>query len=304
MVDIIIIGAGASGMTAALYALRNGKSVLVLEADNFGGQIAYSPRVENFPSIKEISGSVFADNLLEQILALGAQVELERVLNIEKTSSGFTVTTEYGKHDCKAAVIAAGVKHKHIGIAGEEELIGKGVSYCAVCDGAFYNGEEVALVGDGNTALQYSLLLSNYCKKVTVCTLFDKFFGDLTLVNALRKRENVNIIHDVCLKEFIADGELKACRFDGMKGNPGFVLPVKAVFIAIGQYPDNKIFSSLVNLDKDGYIIADETCQTSTPGIFAAGDCRTKKIRQLTTACADGAVAAVAACAYIDSKSF
>jgi len=301
MVDIIVIGAGASGMTAALYALRSGKSVLVLEADNFGGQIAFSPRVENFPSIKEISGSVFADNLLEQILALGAQVELERVLNVQKTQNGFTVNTEYGKHDCKAVIIAAGVKHKHIGIAGEEELVGKGVSYCAVCDGAFYNGEEVALVGDGNTALQYSLLLSNYCKKVTVCTLFDKFFGDLALVNALRARKNVEIIHDVCLKEFVAEDELKCLRFGGMKGNPGFDLNVKAVFIAIGQYPDNKVFADLVNLDKDGFIIADETCVTSVPGVFAAGDCRTKKIRQLTTACADGAVAGVGACAYIDS---
>lgn len=302
MVDIIVIGAGAAGMTAALYALRSGKSVLVLEADNFGGQIAFSPRVENFPSIKEISGSVFADNLLEQILALGAQVELERVQNVQKSDTGFSVATEYGTHECKAVIIAAGVKHKHIGIAGEEELIGKGVSYCAVCDGAFYNGEEVALVGDGNTALQYSLLLSNYCKKVYVCTLFDKFFGDLVLVNALRKRENVEIIHDVCLKEFVADGELKACKFGGMKGNPGFELPVKAVFIAIGQYPDNKVFANLVNLDKEGYIVADETCLTSAMGVFAAGDCRTKKIRQLTTACADGAVAAVAACAYIDTQ--
>lgn len=303
MTDIIVIGAGASGMTAALYALRSGKSVLVLEAENFGGQISFSPRVENFPSIKQISGNEFAENLFDQITALGAQVELERVLNVQKSADGFTVTTEYGTHCCKSVIIAAGVKHKHIGIRKEEELVGKGVSYCAVCDGAFYAGEEVALIGDGNTALQYSLLLSNYCKKVYVCTLFDKFFGDLALVKALRERPNVEIIHDVCLKEFVEDGELKGLKFACTKtGAPKLSLDIKAAFIAIGQVPDNKVFAELVDLDKDGYIKAGEDCATSAAGVFAAGDCRTKKIRQLTTACSDGAIAAIAACSYIDTK--
>lgn len=303
MNDIIVIGAGAAGMTAALYALRSGKSVLVLESENFGGQISYSPRVENFPSIKQISGSELADNLFEQITALGAQVELEKVLNVQKDNCKFKVTTEYGVHEGKSVIIATGVKHKHIGICGEHELVGKGVSYCAVCDGAFYAGEEVALVGDGNTALQYSLLLSNYCKKVYVCTWFDKFFGDYSLEKALRERKNVEIIPDVCLKEFVAeDGELKGLKFEGRLTKEPLPLNVKSVFIAIGQVPDNKIFENLVKLDKEGYIIATEDCLTSTEGVFAAGDCRTKKIRQLTTACADGAIAAIAACAYLDRE--
>ncbi|HOB64937.1 MAG TPA: FAD-dependent oxidoreductase, partial [Clostridia bacterium] len=215
--DIIVIGGGAAGMTAALYALRSGKSVLLLESDNIGGQIAFSPRVENFPSIKQISGSELADNLMEQITALGAQIELERVQSVQKTDNGFEVVTDFGAHTGGAVIIAAGVKHKHIGIEGELDLVGKGVSYCAVCDGAFYAGEEVALVGDGNTALQYSILLSNYCKKVYVCTWFDKFFGDYALVKCLRERPNVEVIPNVCLKEFVTDGagDLKGLKYVG-----------------------------------------------------------------------------------------
>ncbi|HOK82275.1 MAG: FAD-dependent oxidoreductase [Clostridiales bacterium] len=301
--DIIVIGGGAAGMTAALYALRSGKSVLLLESDNIGGQIAFSPRVENFPSIKQISGSELADNLMEQITALGAQIELERVQSVQKTDNGFEVVTDFGAHTGGAVIIAAGVKHKHIGIEGELDLVGKGVSYCAVCDGAFYAGEEVALVGDGNTALQYSILLSNYCKKVYVCTWFDKFFGDYALVKCLRERPNVEVIPNVCLKEFVTDGagDLKGLKFVGRETGEPLNLDVKAVFIAIGQVPDNKAFANLAKLDKDGYIIAGEDCRTDTPGVFAAGDCRTKKIRQLTTACADGATAAIAACQYLDS---
>lgn len=302
MIDVVIIGAGAAGMTAALYALRSGKSVLVLESDNFGGQISFSPRVENFPSIKQISGSEFSDNLYEQIVALGAQIELERVLNVQKCDDMFRVTTDYGTHEARCVIIAAGVKHKHIGIDKEQDLVGNGLSYCAVCDGAFYAGEEVALIGDGNTALQYSILLSNYCKKVYVCTWFDKFFGDCSLVNTLRARSNVQVIPNVCLKEFITeDDQLTGLRFEGRLNKEPLTIDVKAVFIAIGQVPDNKVVVNLVELDKEGYIIADENCTTATAGVFVAGDCRTKKVRQLTTACADGAAAALAACGYLDS---
>ena len=302
MLDLIIIGAGTAGMTSALYALRSGKKVLLLEKENVGGQIAYSPRVENFPSIKQISGSDFSNNLFEQVIDLGAEFELENVTSISKEDNIFKVTTEYNEYLSKAVVIATGAKHRHINIDGEEELSGNGVSYCAVCDGAFYKGEEVALIGDGNTALQYSILLSNYCKKVYVCTLFDKFFGDYSLVQTLKKKENVEIIHNISLKEFIGKDKLEGLKFEHMITKEPFVLKVPAVFIAIGQVPDNKAFENLVDLDKDGYVIADENLETKTKGLFVAGDCRVKKIRQLTTAVSDGATTAVNAVSYIDKN--
>lgn len=300
MSDIIIIGAGAAGMTAALYALRNGKSVTVLEEETFGGQIANSPRVENFPTIREISGSDLADRLFEQITALGAEVELEKVLGIEKKGKGFLVRTEYAEREAKSVIVAAGVKHKHLRFANEEELTGNGISYCAICDGPFYTGEEVALVGDGNTALQYGILLSGYCPKVYVYTLFDRFFGDEALIKTLLSKKNVVWKPNTALTEYIGTEKLEGFKYkeDGeIKEHR-----IGALFVAIGQVPDNKKFENLVRLDKDGYIDADETCITSCEGVFAAGDCRAKKIRQLTTAAADGAVSALAACAYIDAS--
>lgn len=301
MTDIIIVGAGTAGLTAALYALRNGKSVLILEGENVGGQIANSPRVENFPTVKAISGSELSDKLFEQVTDLGAEFELERVTEIIKHGEGaFTVKTEYASHDAKAVILATGVKHKTVGIDREEELVGKGVSYCAVCDGAFYKGDEVCLIGDANTALQYSILLSNYCKKVYVCTWMDRFFGDKALVDNLMQKSNVEWIKNVNLTAFRGEDELTACVFNNRENDTELVLPVKACFVAIGQIPDNKAFINVVELDKNGYIVANESCTTKTAGVFVAGDCRTKAVRQLTTAAADGAVAALAACKYID----
>ena len=299
MKDVLIIGAGAAGMTAALYCLRNGKSVTILEEETVGGQIASSPRVENFPSVKEISGLDLANNLFEQITDLGADFELEKVLKIEKNGDIFTVTTDYGSHEGRAVIIATGLKHKHLGFENEEKLTGHGISYCAICDGAFYTGQEVALVGDGNTALQYALLLSNYCKKVYVYTLFDKFFGDEALVRALRNRENIEVRPNTSLFSYVGTDTLEGFKYrkDGVE----YTHNINALFVAIGQVPDNKKFANLAELDKDGYFIADETCLTKTPGLFVAGDCRTKKIRQVTTAAADGACAAMGASAYIDT---
>lgn len=301
--DIIVVGAGTAGMTAALYALRNGKSVLVLESESMGGQIAFSPKVENFPSHKSVSGAELADMMYDQISGLGAEIELEKALSVIKNSEGnFTVKTEYGDHDGRAVIIATGVRHRNIGVDGEEELIGKGVSYCATCDGPFFAGEEVALIGDGNTALQYAVMLAGYCKKVTVCTLFDKFFGEARLVSTLRSKENVEVIHNVSLQKFItADGKLSALAFRRTTDETDFVLPTRAVFICVGQIPANEAFADLIELDDKGFIVAEEDCKTGCDGVFAAGDCRTKKVRQLTTAAADGATAAVNACAYIDA---
>ena len=197
MIDIIVIGGGAAGMTAALYALRSGKSVLVLEKENFGGQIANSPRVENFPSIKEISGVDLSSNMFDQITSLGAEFELEDALEIKKVDDHFVVKTDYNEYLAKAVIIASGVHHRKIGVSGEDDLVGKGVSYCAVCDGAFYKDQDVVLIGDANTALQYALLLSNYCKSVHICTLFDHFFGEDILVKRIYERDNIKVTHNL-----------------------------------------------------------------------------------------------------------
>ena len=302
MYDIIIIGAGAAGMTSALYALRNGKKVLVLEGESLGGQIATSPRLENFPSIKEISGEAFADNLYEQIDALGAEVEIVKAVRIEKRAEGdFAVHTEYGQYEGRSVIIAAGVKHKHLKTRhGREDLIGKGVYYCAVCDGPFYKGQEVALVGDANTALQYALLLSGYCKKVYMYTLFDKFFGDANLVKAVRAKENIEVRPDTSVVDFIGEEELKAIEYTDKDGSL-CRQEIPAVFVAIGQVPDNGAFANVADLDEAGYIIADENCKTRTPGVFVAGDCRTKAVRQVSTAVSDGAIAATNASLYLES---
>lgn len=299
MKDIIVIGAGTAGMTAALNALRNGKSVLVLEQETVGGQISYSPRVENFPTIKEISGAELSDRLFEQITYHGAEFELEKVTGVEKTDGIFTVHGEYNDYQAKCVIIASGVKPRQMGIARENELIGKGVSYCALCDGAFYKDEEVALIGDANTALQYALFLTNYCKKVHVCTLFDKFFADAAHVQNLMAKDNVAIYHNLSLKEFLGENELSGLVFENTVDKSEFRLSVKAAFIAIGQVPDNKKFANLVDIDKAGYIIASDDCRTRTEGLFVAGDCRTKAVRQLSTAVADGAVAATNASLYL-----
>ena len=292
--DVIVIGAGAAGMTAALYALRGGKRVLVLEKETFGGQIAFSPKVQNFPSIKEIAGAEFAENLFTQI-------ELETVSSVSKEGEVFTVTTDYRSYTSLAVVIAAGVKHRHLGIEKEKDFLGNGVYYCALCDGALYAGREVTLVGDGNTALQYVLMLSDICSKVTVVTMFDRFFGEPALEKALRARANVDIIPDYIAEDFVGDNEFEGVVFKETKGDKRFTLRTPALFVAIGQVPDNAVFANLADLDKQGFIIANEDTKTRTEGLYAAGDCRTKEVRQLTTAVADGACAATQAMNLINA---
>ncbi len=303
MYDIIVIGAGAAGMTSALYALRNSKTVLVIEGDSMGGQVAMSPRIENYPSIKEISGESFADNLFDQITALGAEVEFDKVTGVEKLEDKtFKVTTEYGEFFSKAVILATGVKHKHLRTkSNRDDLVGKGVYYCAICDGPFYKDREVIVIGDANTALQYSLLLSNYCKKVYIYTLFDKFFGDKAHVKALLAKNNVEWRPQTSVIDFIGEKELKAIEYKDKDGNV-LTHEIPAVFIAIGQVPDNKAFTNIVDLDNMGYIIADESCKTKTEGVFVAGDCRTKAIRQVATAVGDGAIAATNACLYLEAQ--
>ena len=303
--DIIIVGSGVAGMSAALYSLRAGKKVTLLENESIGGQIASSPKVENFPTIQEISGLELSDRLYNQIDALGVNFEFENVLNVEEiyddNKKVFKVTGEYNTYYAKAVIIASGVKPRAIGVEGEEFLIGKGVSYCAVCDGAFYKDQDVCLIGDANTALQYAILLSNYCKKVYVNTLFDKFFGETKLVDVLKSRENVEIRHNLSLKKFIYKDELEALIFEDTQTKEEKTFNVKACFVAIGQIPHNECFTNVCDLNPQGYIIANEDLEAKVKGVFIAGDCRVKKVRQLTTAINDGTIASINACRYIDS---
>ncbi len=299
MYDIIIIGAGPSGMSAALYALRAGKKVLLLEKENIGGQISTSPRLENYPSIKEISGLDFANNLFDQILSLGVEFELEEVLSIVKENECFKVQTNYNLHLGKSVIIASGVTHRKIGVENEDYYIGKGLSYCAVCDGPFYKDEEVVVIGDANSALQYTLLLTNYCKKVTLCTLFDNFFADNILVERLKDKNNLAIFHNLNLTKISGEKEVEEVTFNNTKTNQNVTFKTKAIFIAIGQIPNNNIFLPLIDLNK-GFIVTNEKMETKTPGLYAAGDCRYKEVKQVVTATNDGAIAATNAIKYLE----
>ena len=299
MHDIIIIGGGPSGMTAALYALRANKTVLILEKENFGGQIANSPKVENYPTIKEISGSDLSDRMSEQILDMGADFELEDAKEIKKVGDIFEVTTNYNTHQAKAIIIANGVKHRTLGLPKEEELIGKGVYYCAVCDGPMYKGKEVYLIGDANTALQYAVLLSGYCTKVHMFCLFDHFFGDPILQDRVRAKENVEVTFNMNLVEYKGENHLEGLVFENTQTHEKHEFKTDNVFVSVGQIPDNEKFSNLVELEK-GFIITDEDMCTKTPGVFACGDTRKKAIKQVVTACNDGAIAAMSAVKYLN----
>ena len=300
MYDIIVIGAGASGLNSALYALRSGKSVLIIEENAVGGQIANSPNVENFPTIKQISGSEFADKFLEQVEAWGGELEYDKVVKVEKQEGVFKVTTEYGYFESKAVIAAVGVKHKHINVSGEREFLGKGVYYCALCDGPFYKDKEVALIGDGNTAMQYAVALSNICSKVHLLTWTDKFFGDKVLDKVVLGRENILHMPNTEVQSFVGDKTLSGVVYKDKESGEIRTLHLTGVFVAIGQEPKNEIYAHLANLNAQGFFVADEAMRTKTEGFFVAGDCREKKIRQLATAISDGAIAAVSACEYID----
>ncbi len=302
MTDIVIIGGGPAGLTAAVYACRAGKTALVLEKAGFGGQITYSHKIENFPSALSVSGTELADKMVDQAISQGAQVELEEAQKIEKNSDGtFTVITDFGKYDCKAVIIATGAKHRTLGVEGEENFIGSGISFCAVCDGAFYANSEVAVIGGGNSALVEATLLAETCKKVTIIQNLAYLTGEKKVADSLTARSNVEVIYSTVVEKFTGNGELEAVVLRNTETDEISEIKPQGVFVAIGLAPDNKAFEDMTSLDNTGYIIANETCTTDTEGIFVAGDCRTKQIRQITTATADGAVAALAACAYIDS---
>ena len=302
MHDIIIVGGGPAGLTAATYALRAGKTVLVIEKNGFGGQIAYSPKVENIPGTIQISGTQFAEQLIEQALNLGADVELETVTKVEKNGSSFTVTTEEGgTYEGGAVILAVGVKHRMLGLPGEHELVGNGISFCAVCDGAFYTGQNVAMIGGGNSALQEALLLSEVCNKVTVVQNLADFTGEKKLSDALLQKENVTALFNTVVTGYIQnDGALTGLQLRNTETGKEQEIAVDGTFLAVGLVPENDAFAEFAQLNEWGYFDSGEDCCTKTPGVFVAGDCRSKRIRQVVTASADGAVAAMAACRYLD----
>ena len=303
MYDIIIIGAGPAGLCAALYARRAEKSVLLIEKSTFGGQITHSPRVENYPGFIAMSGSELGEKLLDQVMTHGADIELDTVTAIEKSDTGFTVVTEGSRFEGKSVIIATGSRHRSLGVAREEEFVGEGVSYCAVCDGAFYKGKTVAIIGGGNTALQEAVLLSEGCKKVYLVQNLDFLTGEGALQVSVSKRENVEVILSSVVLELVGESEIRGVKIMNVNDGVESILEVDGIFVAIGQQPENEPFANVVELDERGYIAAGEDCmpRTKYEGVFVAGDCRTKAIRQVTTATADGAVAALAACRYIDS---
>ena len=303
MHDIIIVGGGPAGLTAAIYALRAGKTVLVIEKNGFGGQIAYSPKVENIPGTIQISGAEFADQLLEQAINLGAILELETVTGIEKNAEGFLVHTEEGgDFEGRTVILALGVKHRMLGLPGEEELIGNGLSFCAVCDGAFYAGMDVAMIGGGNSALQEALLLAETSKSVTVIQNLPNFTGEKRLADALLEKENVTVHFSTLVTGYRSnDGALTGLQLRREDGSE-FSINVEGAFLAVGLMPENEGFAEHAALNQWGYFDSAEDCCTKTEGLYVAGDCRSKRIRQVVTAASDGAVAAMAACMYLDQK--
>ena len=300
MADIIIVGAGPAGLSAAIYARRAGMETVVYEASTYGGQIINTPEVENYPAIAKISGFDFANDLYNQAANLGASVEFDNVTGITGSAEeGFTVELESGaKNTAKAVILAVGATNRHMGIDREEELTGKGVSYCATCDGAFYTGKTVAVTGGGNTAVEDAIYLAGVVEKVYLIHRRNEFRAEETLVNAAKKLENLEIITPYVIKELKGEPKLNCVVLENREDGSTKELDVDGLFVAIGQEPKTAIFKDLVTLS-GGYIEGGEDCKTNVKGIFVAGDVRTKKVRQLTTACADGAVAALAAIDFI-----
>lgn len=306
MYDILIAGGGTAGLSASIYGVRAGKKVIVIEQKNYGGQIVNSPEVVNYPGIAKISGFEFAKGLYEQAVSLGAEYRTGKVMHIEHVANQdywqIQVSKADGtvqKYEARTVILATGAKNRPLGVRREEELIGAGISYCATCDGMFYRGKDVAVVGGGNTALEDAMFLTGYCRKVYLVHRREEFRGEEKLLKTLREKENITFVLNSVVEELTGDTALSGVTIRNVASGEKSHLPVSGLFVAIGQMPDNGDFKELINLDEKGYIRAEEDCKTGTPGIFTAGDCRTKTVRQLATAASDGAIAALAACELI-----
>ena len=302
MYDIIIIGAGPSGLTAAIYARRASKKVLVLEAKNYGGQIINTLDIENYPVEPHISGYDFSTRLYNQVKDLGAEIKFERAIDIRDNKDYKEVITDKNEYKCLSIILATGSENRKLGLENEDELIGKGISYCATCDGAFYKNKVVAVQGGGNTAVEDALYLSDIAKKVYLIHRRDEFRADKKSIKQLEKKENIEIIYNSIVTKLNKDKKLESIEITD-KDNNKTTIEVSGLFIAVGRIPETQNFSKLVNMDSNGYVISDETCHTNIEGIFVSGDNRTKEVRQLVTAASDGAVSAIEAIKYINNKN-
>ena len=301
MYDIIVIGGGPAGLTAAIYGLRANKTVLVLEKETAGGQITSSPLVENIPGFSGISGTEFADRLVDQAMGQGAELELGEAIGIRDEGGVKTVVTDMGdEYQGKAVIIATGAKHRHLGLPDEERFIGDGISFCAVCDGAFYKGRTVGIVGGGNSALVEAVMLAELAEKLYILQDLPFLTGEQKMQDRLKAKDNVEILTGVKVKGFLDTDAFSGVVIE-QNGSPR-ELRLDGLFVAIGTVPQNDAFADLLDLDGRGYVIAKDGVLTGTPGIFVAGDCRAKKVRQVATAAADGAEAALAAVDYIEKR--
>lgn len=298
MVDVIILGAGTAGLSAAIYAVRAGLSVLVIEKNYHGGQIVNTPEVENYPGIPRITGFEFVENLYQQVTGLGVEIVYEEIRGVDLRPAVKTISAAGHEYQARTVIIANGAAHRHLNCPGEEKFAGKGVSYCAACDGAFYKGQDVCVVGGGNSALEDALYLARTCRKVYLIHRGNEFRANRVTVNAVKACPNVELIANSTVEEILGGDLVEAVE---IRHNMQFHkrrLDVSGVFVAIGLEPQNQLFSTSLRLDGAGYIVAGEDCKTNIPGVFVAGDTRTKKVRQLVTAAADGAVAATEAAQY------
>ena len=289
--DTIIIGAGPAGLTAAIYLKRANKSVLVLEKETFGGQITHSPKVENYPGFISVSGIEFADKLVEQAMAQGADIDMDEAKGIIKQGDIFTVKGDRSDYQGKSVIIATGSKHRTLGLENEEKFTGEGISYCAVCDGAFYKDMDIAVIGGGNSALQEAILLAKTSKSVTVIQ---------KLIEQIEAADNISVIFSSVVTKILGEDKFAGITIKNEETQEESDLTFDGIFVAIGQQPENEGFRSVVALDERGYITAGEGCiPEGENGIFVAGDCRSKAVRQIATAISDGAAASVAACRYL-----
>lgn len=301
MQDVIIIGGGTAGLTSALYLARAGKDVTVFEANTFGGQIVTSPKVENYPGIKSISGLDFAMGLLEQVEDLGVNFETDRIVNVEKLGDGtFLLTGEEGSYSSRAVIVATGAKCRELGLPNEADLIGEGVSYCALCDGAFFKGKTVAVNGGGNSAFEEVEFLSSICAKVYLIHRREGFRAEQTLVERVKALDNVEFKLGYTVSELHGEGSLSSITLKPVNGGECERLSLDGLFVSIGRVPDTECVASLASRDGAGYVVTNEHCETETTGLYAAGDCRVKAVRQLATATSDGAISAVKAMEYLE----
>ena len=298
--DLLVIGSGPAGVTASIYAARANKSVLVIEKEAFGGLITHSPKIENYPGFPSISGLELADQFISQAMNLGVNFEFDNIQEVIKTKEGFTLVGENGQYNGLAVIIATGSKHRHLGLPKEEELTGHGISYCAVCDGPFYTGKDIIVVGGGNSAMQEAILLSGYCKSVLMVQNLDRLTGEASSAELIEKTDNINVIYNKVVVELCGTDTLDAIIVEDVNTKEREKITTDGIFVAIGQVADNEPFKNVCNLDKAGFIISNDSCTSEVEGIFVAGDCRQKRIRQISTAISDGTIAAVEAIKYLD----